>query len=96
MDRLSLAQASKRRVRNRLDVETKDVGNNEWALSQALTWIGSHEKAISFRNRPLLISLGTGILEKTLDETLRDKGKVNHDGTYGLVLPKDLRCPAVA
>ncbi len=88
MGRLSLAQASKTRVIDRLAVESQAVGCNEWALSQSLTWLGTHEKAISHRNQQQLIGLGTDVLEHSLDEVLEEESKLFFDGSYGLVLPK--------
>jgi hypothetical protein len=91
MARLSLTQPSKERVSHRLAIESEQVGYNEWALSQSLTWLGSHEKAISFRNRQQLIDLGTDILEHSLDEVLEEESKLCYDGFYGLVLPKGFK-----
>lgn len=96
MERLSLAKASKNRVQNRLDIEANDVGRNEWALSQALTWLGTHKSGIPFGSKPKLTALGTGILEKSLDKTLHDKARIDRRGMFGLLLPKELRRPVVA
>jgi len=87
MERLSLAQASKKCIENRLDVELSDVGNNEWALSQALTWVGTHDKSVPFTAKPKLIDLGTKILEKSLADILCAKAQVGRNGCYGLMLP---------
>jgi hypothetical protein len=87
--RLSLAQASKMRIQNRLDVELNDVGNNEWALSQALTWLGTHEKYVPSSTKPKLIHLGTSILEKSLTSVLNTKAQIGWDGHYGFILPVD-------
>lgn len=89
MARLSLAQASKMRIRKRLDVEFNDVGNNEWALSQTLTWLGSHEKYVPPSTKPKLIDLGTRILEKSLPKVLRTKTQIGRDGFYNFLLPVD-------
>ncbi len=91
MDRLSLGQASKMRVTDRLAVESKTVGYNEWALSQSLTWLGSHEKAITLKNQQQLIGLGTDVLEYSLDKVLEEESNLFFDGSYGLVLPKGFR-----
>ncbi len=88
MQRMSLAQASKDRVVNRLAVEANEVGYNEWALSQSLTWLGSHEKSIQRRSKQQLTGLGTDILEHSLAEVLDEESKLYYDGSYGLVLPK--------
>lgn len=91
MDRLSLGRASKTRVVDRLAIESKEVGNNEWALSQTLTWLGSHESAIPSRNQTQLIGLGTDVLEHSLDKVLERESKVESSGQYGLVLPKNFQ-----
>jgi hypothetical protein len=90
-ERLSLAQASKNRIINRLDIESGDVGRNEWALSQSMTWLGTHEKYIPFGVRPRLIDLGTKILEKSLDTVLNTQSHIDGGGKYGLILPESLR-----
>lgn len=91
MQRMSLAHASKERVVNRLTVEANEVGYNEWALSQSLTWLGSHEKSIQRRSKQQLTGLGTDILEHSLDEVLEEESKLYYDGSYGLVLPKGFK-----
>ncbi|MCF8070581.1 MAG: hypothetical protein K9L30_18530 [Desulfobacterales bacterium] len=88
--RISLAQASKMRIRNRLDDELNDVGVNEWALSQVLTWLGTHEKYVPPSTKPKLIHLGTCILEKSLTSVLNTKTHIGQDGYYGFILPTDL------
>lgn len=87
ISRLSLASASKNRIKNRLSIESKNVGNNEWALSQSLTWLGSHEKYVPRSVKPKLIDLGTKILENSLVGILRTEGQVVHNGNYGFLLP---------
>ncbi|EAQ96110.1 hypothetical protein [Congregibacter litoralis] len=94
LSRLSLAKASKTRIGRRLKTEANDVGTNEWALSQALTWLGSHEKAISPRDRTLLTELGTRVAEDSLEKVLTIDTRVNRDGMYGMVLPPGLRSAA--
>lgn len=89
LSRLSLAKASKTRIEDRLKVEANDVGANEWALSQTLTWLGSHEKAIRPRVRTQLTDLGTNVAESSLKDVLTGDTKSNCDGTYGTVLPAD-------
>jgi hypothetical protein len=90
MNRLSLAQASKNRITDRLAIESQQVGYNEWALSQSLTWLGSHEKAIPQKRKQELIVLGTDILEHSLREVLDGESMLFSDASYGLVLPKGL------
>ncbi|QEP41876.1 hypothetical protein D5085_01155 [Ectothiorhodospiraceae bacterium BW-2] len=91
MGRLSLAKASIERVNSRLRVEANDVGYNEWALSQALTWLGNHERYISNWGKRQLIGLGTDILENSLDQVLSEESRRYVDGSYGLLLPQDFR-----
>lgn len=91
MARLSLIQPSKDRITHRLAIESEQVGYNEWALSQSLTWLGAHEKAISPRIKKQLTDLGTDILEHSLDEVLEEDSKINYDGFYGLILPKGFK-----
>ncbi len=93
-NRLSLSNASKDRVIQQLEKESKLVGQNEWALSQALTYLGTHEKAFPIRNMHQLTNLGTDILERSLDSVLRDQSQQYADGTYKLVLPKTFRSAA--
>jgi len=89
LHRLSLAKASKQRVTDRIKVEAKAVGFNQWALSQSLTWLGTHEKGIQPRGRKQLTGLGTDILENSLAEVLEEESSIYYDGSYGLVLPKN-------
>jgi hypothetical protein len=93
-DRLSLARASKDRVMSQLEAEARVVGKNEWALSQALTYLGTHEKALPIRNMHQLTNLGTDILERSLNSVLKDESRRYADGAYGLVLPKKLQAAA--
>ena len=88
---MSLAQASKQRMLDRIKIESNEVGYNEWALSQSLTWLGSHEKSIQKRSQRQLTGLGTDILEHSLDEVLEEESQLYYDGSYGLVLPKGFK-----
>ena len=96
MERLSLAKASKNRIKNRLHIESCSVGNNEWALSQALTWLGTHERSFPFSVKPKLTDLGTKILENSLVNTLDANAQVDRSGMYRLLLPKDIKESAIA
>jgi hypothetical protein len=87
MVRLSLASATKERIQSRLDVEAHDVGSNEWALSQALTWLGSHDRHISTWSKQQLTTLGTEVLEKALPQVLIAEANIKTDGMYGILLP---------
>ncbi|WP_041193235.1 hypothetical protein [Candidatus Symbiobacter mobilis] len=88
MRRLSLSNASKNRIQSRLAIESNAVGNNQWALSQSLTWLGTHEKAIPIRNQEQLTRLGTDILESSLEHVLEQPPQIMRDQSYGLVMPK--------
>lgn len=66
LDRLHVARATKERIQDRLHMELSDTGENEWSVSQALTYLGSHEKAIPPRVRNHLTSLGTKVIDEDL------------------------------
>lgn len=85
--RLSLAQATKQRLTARVLDESRSVGRNEWALSQALTYLGTHDRHISFRAKRQFTSLGTDILVHSLEDVLSDAVDVGADGYYSLLLP---------
>lgn len=87
VDRLSLAAAPKRRLTSQIASESRRVGENEWALSQALTYLGSHDRDVSFWTKRQFTDLGTDVLEQSLDEVLRSKPAIGRDGRYGIVLP---------
>jgi hypothetical protein len=87
LSRLSLAEATKERLTARVLEESRTVGGNEWALSQALTYLGEHDRHISNRTKRQCTDLGTDILEHSLTEVLAGPSKVGKDGFYGLVLP---------
>ena len=91
MNRLSLAHSSKMRIDERLKNECEEVGNNEWALSQAFTWLGTHDQYLPFSMKPKLGDFGTDILEKSLETVLQEKPKLTWDGYYGLLGSKDLK-----
>jgi hypothetical protein len=63
------------------------VGNNEWALSQALTWLGSHDRHISTWSKQQLTTLGTEVLESSLPKVLTAKASAKGDGMFGILLP---------
>lgn len=91
LQRLSLAEATKQRLAERVAVESGMVGHNEWALSQALTYMGTHDRHITFRTKGQLTGFGTDILERSLDKTLNDGARIAKDGCYGLLLPSGAR-----
>lgn len=70
MRRLVLAKATKERIRARLCHELNDTGPNEWSVSQAFTFLGQHEQAISFRVRLNLTRIGSILLERPLEQLL--------------------------
>lgn len=88
--RLSLARTTKNRIASRLAIETKEVGENEWALSQSCTWLGNHGRHIPIGIKLQLITLGTTILEQSLRDTLRIQVTVDRSGHYGILLPPEL------
>lgn len=91
LSRLSLATATKLRLAKQLEEESRVVGANEWALSQALTYLGTHDRHMSFNTKRQLTELGTDILERSLTEVLAKDAAVGRDGTYGLLLPSSMR-----
>ncbi|MDD2740658.1 MAG: hypothetical protein PHV02_00155 [Rhodocyclaceae bacterium] len=88
MARLSLAAATKERLHSRVEVEAEVVGRNEWALSQAMTWLGTHDRHMSFWIKQQLTDLGTELLENSLKKVLEVDVKPRGDGRYGIVLPQ--------
>jgi len=88
LHRLSLAEATKQRLAERVTFESGMVGQNEWALSQAFTYMGTHDRHISFRTKTQFTGFGTDILEQSLDSTLEDGARIGKDGCYGLLLPR--------
>jgi len=91
--RLNIASVSKERVINRLKIEIMENKNSEWALSQALTWLGTHEKHLYQRPKNILKEAGTKILDLTLNKYLEDENNVATENlyegnTYKALLPK--------
>lgn len=87
MTRLSLASATKESVRNRLKVEAQAVGENEWALTQALTWLGSYDRHIMTWSKQQLTSLGTELLENSLTKVLAVESRPSGDGRFWMYAP---------
>ena len=85
--RLNAAAASRTRVLARLDKEIADCGKTDWALSQSLTWLATHEKALPFRCQEYFRQVGTDILERSLAKTL-SAGRQRQDalGVYSTAL----------
>lgn len=89
MSRLHLSDVSKERVRNRLKEEIRVVGSNEWALSQALTWLGTHERYLMNRPKHILMEAGSMILDHSLKLFLEmDTYTTAGENAYGALLPK--------
>lgn len=89
--RICLAHNTKIRLLDRVQEERKANGSNEWALVQALTWLGTHEQALQPGPKRLLREAGTRILEQSLPQYLRNETSVyiGQDGYYGPLLPRD-------
>lgn len=85
MTRLAIANASKERVSARLSHEFSDTGPNEWSVSQALTFLGQHEKAIPFRVRDDLTRLGSTLLEQPLAQLVASPAVITSAGFYDIL-----------
>ncbi|MBL0049715.1 MAG: hypothetical protein IPP32_16655 [Bacteroidetes bacterium] len=64
---MTIARATKDRITDRFKIEQQATGQNEWSLSQSLTWLAQHEKAIGNFTKGILRDTGTAILENGLD-----------------------------
>lgn len=87
MRRIDAPVATQERIAGRLESEINAVGRNQWALSQALTWLGTHERAIPRGWR--YTGLGTQILERGLEAVLEDHHS-GSDSRLDLILDHDL------
>jgi hypothetical protein len=87
--RIHLAKATKNRIAQRLNEEILVTGNNEWSLSQAMTWLASHDKHIGLEPKKILKAAGTKVLELGLEKFLNDESshKANQDKSLGVLLP---------
>lgn len=85
MTRLAIANASKERISARLHHEFSDTGPNEWSVSQALTFLGQHEKAIPFRVKDDLTRLGSTLLEKPLAQVVSSPAVITPAGFYDIL-----------
>lgn len=85
MTRLVFARSTKDRILARLDHEFRDTGPNEWSVSQALTYLGQHEKAIPFRVQDKLTRLGSNLLERTLEHLATEPAKITSSGFYDIL-----------
>ncbi len=64
---MTIARATKERISDRFKIEQNVTGPNEWSLSQSLTWLAQHEKAIGNFTKGILRDTGTTILENGLE-----------------------------
>ncbi|MBF0220602.1 MAG: hypothetical protein HQL49_13900 [Gammaproteobacteria bacterium] len=86
--RMSLATATKERLNAQITADARLVGHNEWALSQAFTYLGSHDRHIARRTKNQFTEIGTDVVEHSLGEVLDKESTVGYDGYYGLLRPK--------
>lgn len=59
-------QFLQKKVSDRIKVEAKVTGITVWSLSQALTWMATHDSSINENIRPLLTQKGTALIENGL------------------------------
>ena len=85
MTRLAVSRATKDRISSRFDHEFKDTGSNEWSVSQALTYLGQHEKAIPFRVQNSLTRLGSSLLGRPLGHVVTDPAIIAPSGFYDIL-----------
>jgi len=71
--RLLLAEGVKERIIAKYTEEVKLYGNTEWSLSQAFTWMGTHDKYTYPGTRALIQETGTTVLEISLQSYLNNK-----------------------
>ena len=90
--RLHVAQAVKNKLKLRISEEEKNTGKTEWSLSQALTWLGTHDKHLTYNTKKVLRNAGTSILEQGLKQYITDVSNVytDREGGWGSLLPFDL------
>ena len=84
MSRLTIANATRERLVGRLRTEFRDTGENEWSVSQALTNLGEHEKAIPFRVRSNFTLLGSRLLNEDLASLSSETSNLTQDGYLGI------------
>lgn len=94
MSRFHAAKIVKDRVKQKFEEEISNEGNNEFALSQAFTNIGTHfyKASNDMHHSGLCIDAGSKILDISLQSFLDEKvDRFPMDGqnTYGTLLPKN-------
>lgn len=90
MNRLHIASVSKERIMSRLKMEVNEVGENEWALSQTLTYLGTHDKHLLPRPKSILKIAGSKIVDESLNDFLNlDTYTTGEERMYGELLPTD-------
>lgn len=70
--RMNVAWQSSLRILDRLTTERATAGTTDWALSQAMTWLGTHERALA--QPRAFTSVGTNVLTDGLAATLARPG----------------------
>lgn len=80
---MTIARATKERISDRFKIEQNVTGPNEWSLSQSLTWLAQHEKAIGNFTKGILRDTGTTILENGLENFMNTNHfKIEFDKKY--------------
>lgn len=81
--KLRIASATKEKIQHKLKSEIDICGKNDWALSQAFTYIGTHDKHTADFTKRQLIYIGTKILETSLEQF------ISNDNNYLPVYEKE-------
>jgi hypothetical protein len=94
MARFHTAKIVKERVKQKFDDEKINEGNNEYALSQAFTNIGTHfyKASKDMHHAGLCIDAGSKIIDYSLQSFLDgkvDRFAIDGQNTYGTLLPKN-------
>lgn len=77
MDNLKTTLIFKQKIRDQITVESKLVGNTEWALSQALTNIATHDKEMDNKTGVKFRNIGTKIITSNLEKINKEAEKWN-------------------
>ena len=70
LQRPELVRIGKQKIVDQLKSEINKEGANEWALSQCLTWIGTHDNTLTSYPKSKLIKAGSKILDQSLQDYL--------------------------